>query len=68
MKMNRETINSQQWVERYGDGMFRFALLRVNDEEHAEDIVQNTFWRLEGERFVCRTVFRENLALWYSEE
>lgn len=43
MKMNRETINSQQWVERYGDGMFRFALLRVNDEVYAEDIVQNTF-------------------------
>lgn len=43
MKMNRETINSQQWAERYADGMFRFALLRVNDEEHAEDIVQNTF-------------------------
>ena len=43
MKMNRETIDSQQWVERYSDGMFRFAMLRVNDEEHAEDIVQNTF-------------------------
>ncbi len=43
MKMNRETINSQQWVERYGDGMFRFTLLRVNDEVHAEDIVQDTF-------------------------
>ena len=43
MKMNRETIDSQQWVERYGDGMFRFALLRVNDEDHADDIVQNTF-------------------------
>ena len=43
MKMNRETINSQQWVERYGDGMFRFAMLRVNDDVHADDIVQNTF-------------------------
>jgi len=41
--MSRETINSQQWVERYSDAMFRFALLRVNDDEHAEDIVQNTF-------------------------
>lgn len=43
MKMNRETINPQLWVERYSDGMFRFALLRVNDEDHADDIVQNTF-------------------------
>ena len=43
MKMNQETINPQLWVKRYSDGMFRFALLRVNDDEHADDIVQNTF-------------------------
>ena len=43
MKMNQEAINPREWVERYGEGMFRFTLLRVNDEEHAEDIVQNTF-------------------------
>ena len=43
MKVDRETINPQLWVERYSDCMFRFALLRVNDEEHADDIVQNTF-------------------------
>ena len=41
--MDQLAINPQQWVERYGDCMFRFALLRVNDEEHADDIVQNTF-------------------------
>ena len=43
MKMNRETINPQQWVERYSDCMFRFTMFRVNDEGHADDIVQNTF-------------------------
>jgi RNA polymerase sigma-70 factor (ECF subfamily) len=43
MKMDRETIKPQLWVERYSDCMFRFALLRVNDEEYADDIVQNTF-------------------------
>lgn len=43
MKMNRETIDPQQWVEEYSDCMFRFAMFRVNDEEHADDIVQNTF-------------------------
>ena len=41
--MNRETISPRLWVERYADGMFRFALLRVNDEEYADDIVQDTF-------------------------
>ncbi len=43
MKMDQVTIDQQLWVERYADGMFRFALLRVNDEEYADDIVQDTF-------------------------
>lgn len=43
MKTSQEALNSQQWVERYGDCMFRFALLRVNDTGHAEDLVQDTF-------------------------
>ena len=43
VKMDQETINPQLWVERYADSMFRFALLRVNDDEHADDSVQNTF-------------------------
>jgi len=43
MKIDQVTIDPQLWVERYSDCMFRFALLRVNDEEHADDIVQNTF-------------------------
>jgi len=36
-------LEPQHWVERYGDYLFNFALLRVNDREKAEDLVQETF-------------------------
>ena len=36
-------IDSSQWVDRYGDMLYRFTLLRVKDAEQAEEIVQNTF-------------------------
>ena len=32
----------EQWVDRYGDLLFRFALSRVRDESVAEDLVQET--------------------------
>lgn len=32
-----------QWVEKYGDGLYRFALLQVRKRETAEDLVQDTF-------------------------
>jgi len=31
------------WVDQYGDAMFRFAMLRVKDDHLAEDLVQETF-------------------------
>jgi RNA polymerase sigma-70 factor (ECF subfamily) len=31
------------WVDRYGDVLFRYALLRVRNREVAEDLVQETF-------------------------
>ncbi len=40
--MNQETLDPTQWVDKYGDSMYRFAILRVKDEAHADDIVQNT--------------------------
>ncbi|UCE19648.1 MAG: sigma-70 family RNA polymerase sigma factor [Gemmatimonadota bacterium] len=33
----------EQWVDRYGDDLFRYALLRLRDSRLAEDIVQETF-------------------------
>lgn len=32
-----------QWLERYGDLLFRYALVRVGDRPAAEDLVQQTF-------------------------
>jgi RNA polymerase sigma-70 factor (ECF subfamily) len=36
-------INSEAWVDEYGDVLFRFAFARVNDRDTAEDLVQETF-------------------------
>ena len=38
--MDQHVIDSSQWVDRYGDMLYRFALLRVKDAEQAEEIVQ----------------------------
>lgn len=36
-------LNAENWINQYADGLFRFALHRVNDRGFAEDIVQETF-------------------------
>jgi RNA polymerase sigma-70 factor (TIGR02943 family) len=36
-------LEPQHWVERYGDYLFNFAIVRVNDRVKAEDLVQETF-------------------------
>jgi RNA polymerase sigma-70 factor (ECF subfamily) len=36
-------LNSEAWVDQYGDALFHFALARINDREVAEDLVQETF-------------------------
>ena len=36
-------IEPQQWVERYGDYFFSYAIEQVNDSGKAEDLVQATF-------------------------
>ena len=41
--MNQVTLDNNQWVDLYGDALFRFTLIRVKDEDLAEEIVQNTF-------------------------
>lgn len=33
----------EEWVDRYGDTLFRFALARIGDPARAEDLVQETF-------------------------
>ena len=36
-------IEPEHWVERYGDYLFSYAIVRVNDNGKAEDLVQETF-------------------------
>ncbi len=38
-----EISNPEDWVDQYGDALFRFALLRVQDTDVAADLVQETF-------------------------
>lgn len=42
--IDKETFSSpEEWVDKYGDYLFRFALLRLHDQQSAEDMVQETF-------------------------
>lgn len=35
--------NPKEWVSKYGDYLFRIAMIKVNDTETAQDLVQDTF-------------------------
>lgn len=41
--MHKKNLNTELWVDRYGDIMYRYTLVRVRDADSAEEIVQNTF-------------------------
>ena len=36
-------IDPARWVERHGDILFRYALVRLRNEHEAENLVQETF-------------------------
>ena len=36
-------LNPHQWVDQHADYLFSLAIVRVNDEELAKDLVQETF-------------------------
>jgi len=42
--MNKQEIDASQWVDQYGDLMYRYTLVRVKDAPTAEEIVQVTFF------------------------
>lgn len=39
----KHILEPHHWVERYGDYLFNYAFVRVNDAEKAEDLMQETF-------------------------
>lgn len=43
MTQTENILNPKQWVKNYADTLYRFAVLRVNNEETAKDLVQETF-------------------------
>ncbi len=36
-------LNPTHWAQEFGDYLFRFALLRIDDQDAAKDLVQETF-------------------------
>ncbi|MBE0602418.1 MAG: sigma-70 family RNA polymerase sigma factor [Deltaproteobacteria bacterium] len=47
---NVAPVDPSEWVDRYGDYLFRFAMLRLRDRSRAEDLVQETFLAALRER------------------
>lgn len=41
--METKKLNINQWVDSYGDQMYRYTLFRVKNPEEAEEIVQTAF-------------------------
>lgn len=39
---NHSLSNPTEWIERYGDYLYRYALLQLQDTQNAEDLVQET--------------------------
>lgn len=42
-EQGKHTLKPHNWVDQYGDYLFNYAIVRVNDREKAEDLVQETF-------------------------
>jgi RNA polymerase sigma-70 factor (TIGR02943 family) len=38
-----QLLNPHQWVEKHADYLYAYATSRINNEEHAKDLVQETF-------------------------
>lgn len=43
MSTQPTTLNPHNWVKTYADYLYAFAIVRINDEELAKDLVQETF-------------------------
>lgn len=41
--IDNNAVNPHRWVSRYADFLYTYATFRINDEEMAKDLVQETF-------------------------
>ncbi|MHC5035844.1 MAG: sigma-70 family RNA polymerase sigma factor [Planctomycetota bacterium] len=39
----KSNLDPQEWIEKYGDDLYRYAMFRVRNPEIAEEVVQETF-------------------------
>ena len=42
-KANNKTLKPAEWVDQYGDYLYRYAVSRLRDGDAAEEVVQETF-------------------------
>ena len=42
-EQNKSNLNPSNWVDKYGDYLYNYALFRVSDRSVAEDLTQETF-------------------------
>ena len=42
--MSEETLEPEKWVENYADMLYRYTLVRVNDPNLADELVQATLF------------------------
>lgn len=59
---DEQDANPETWVDRYGDSLYRYALLRLRAPELAADVVQETF--LEALRVRHRFAGRSSVGTW----
>lgn len=43
MSIKNELIDPEKWVDSYGDALYNYALIRIDDKHVAEELVQDTF-------------------------
>lgn len=44
MSQNENSLDPNTWVDKYADYLFNYAIVRVNDNNIAKDLVQETFF------------------------
>ena len=40
-EVKQEELDPQYWLQEYGNDLYRYAFLRLRNEQHAEDVVQD---------------------------
>lgn len=59
---NTDSLDPSTWLESYGDYLYRYAVMRVNNPSVAEDLVQETF--LAGIKSLKNFGGRSTLKTW----